>query len=217
MKESEVKGLSLKKTLRGIVVVLGVVVLVWMALGALIVLSYILTGTEERERVWQGAPMPTPTVTPTTATAPTVLPLPTHVPVWPATPSPAATLGQPHNVSRFGLFSGLGGAAFGGDYDSPSVEDVLEEGLYVAGASPTHIAFRGEASAGSVRCDWRGDARTLGQRESSIRFWLGMDDDESLPSVALAETRIMHYINQMSPLYRDSQKASTGSMGICQI
>ena len=52
------------------------------------------------------------------------------------------------------------------------VEDVLEQGLHLAGASPLHQAFRGTASVGSVRCEWRGVARTLAQRESAIRFRL---------------------------------------------
>ena len=43
-----------------------------------------------------------------------------------------------------------------GEVDASSVEDVLEQGLRLAGASPVHIAFRGTANAGSVRCEWRG-------------------------------------------------------------
>ena len=35
----------------------------------------------------------------------------------------------------------MGGAAF--DYELPTLEDVLNEGLHGLGASPTHIAFRG--------------------------------------------------------------------------
>ena len=162
----------MKMILMGIVLVLGVILLVWMALGAWIALGYILAGTEERERVPTQEPLiSTPTVMPTPVSMPTSLPLPTHVPMLTATSNPTSIQGQPRDVSRSGLFSGAGGAALGGDYDSSSVEEVLEQGLYVAGITPVHIAFRGTPSAGSVRCDWRGDARTLGQRESPMMIF----------------------------------------------
>ena len=76
-------------------------------------------------------------------------------------------------------------------------------GLYAAGVTPTHIVFRGTASEDSVRCDWRGVARTLDQREKAIRFWLGKDDDDPLPTAAETETEFMSYINGMSPRYQD--------------
>ena len=65
------------------------------------------------------------------------------------------------DVSGFNIFSPVrGGAAF----DLPetlSVEAVLEKGLNELELSPTHVAFRGTAAADSVRCEWRGIARTL--------------------------------------------------------
>ena len=76
-------------------------------------------------------------------------------------------------------------------------------GLYAAGVTPTHIVFRGTASEDSVRCDWRGVARTLDQREKAIRFWLGKDDDDPLPTAAETETEFMSYINGMSPRYQE--------------
>ncbi len=76
-------------------------------------------------------------------------------------------------------------------------------GLYAAGVTPTHIVFRGTASEDSVRCDWRGVARTLDQRGKAIRFWLGKDDDDPLPTAAETETEFMSYINGMSPRYQD--------------
>ena len=112
------------------------------------------------------------------------------------------------DVSWFSLFSAPGGAAYDGDYDSPSVEDSLAMGLYAAGITPTHIAFRGTAGTGSLRCDWRGVARTAGQREASIRFWLGKDDDEPLSSASEVEVEFMSYIEGMSPRYQDFVGAS---------
>ena len=79
---------------------------------------------------------------------------------------------QPRDVSRFKFFSGNSDGAAYYDEGVSSVEDVLERGLRLAGASPVHQAFRGTASVGSVRCGWRGVARTLEQREAAIRFRL---------------------------------------------
>ena len=111
------------------------------------------------------------------------------------------------DVSGFDLFP-VAGAAYQEHNYNPSVEDVLEMGLYAAGVTPTHIAVRGTASQGSVRCDWRGTARTAGQRENAIRFWLGKSDTEQLPSASIAEAEFMSHINQMSPRYQDFVSAS---------
>ena len=120
-----------------------------------------------------------------------------------ATEAPEAA---PRNVSEFGLFTGPGIAASGGA-DIPSLEDVLAMGLYVAGVTPTHIVVRGTAIQDSVRCRWRGSARTIDQREDSIRFWLGLQDSDPLPTVAEAEREFMDYIDGMAYQYRDEMKA----------
>ncbi len=73
------------------------------------------------------------------------------------------------------------------DYRVPSTEEVLENGMFAAGASPSHIALRGAARKGSVRCDWRDVARTSEQREASVRYWLGIEKDQELPSPARLE------------------------------
>ena len=65
-----------------------------------------------------------------------------------------------------------------------TVEEVLEKGLLLAGASPAHLAIRGVASSDSIRCDWRGIARTAEQREDAIRYWLGLDADDEIPHAA---------------------------------
>ena len=95
---------------------------------------------------------------------------------------------EPRDVESFDLFSGSGGQAAGYPIDgTASVEEVLEEGLRSAGASPVHIAVRGTASGESVRCDWRGIARTPGQRALAIRYRLGLEEDEAIPSAAYLE------------------------------
>ena len=148
-------------------------------------------------------PTPVSTVTPARgATAQTSHP----TPVSAVTPARGAAQDRPRDVGRFGLFPGPGSAAYGGG-DSPRVEDVLEKGLYAVGITPVHIAFLGTADAGSVRCDWRGEAMTREQRDSSIRFWLGLGDDAPLPSASDAEAQFLYHIDQMSPIYRDAQRA----------
>ena len=89
-----------------------------------------------------------------------------------------------------------------------SVEDVLEKGLRLAGASPVHLVFRGTAQEDSVRCDLRGVARTPEQREAAIRFWLDLDDDEALPSASEAERRFVEELNRSSVAYPEAAKAN---------
>ena len=94
---------------------------------------------------------PLPTSIPTATSSPTPIhtlasiPTPTAPPT--ATPTPVSTTTQAQSVAPWlpDLFSGGpgGGAASGGDVDAASVEDVLEQGLRLAGASPVHLAFRG--------------------------------------------------------------------------
>ena len=141
--------------------------------------------------------IPSGLYTPTPLTTSTSLPLPT-----PPTPGIGHVLPD--------LFSGgpSGGAASGGDVIASSVEDVLEQGLRLAGASPVHIAFRGTADEGSVRCEWRGIARTLGQREAAIRFWLDLDDNDPLPSPADAERRFSAELDRINAIYPATLKSN---------
>ena len=74
----------------------------------------------------------------------------------------------------------------------------MEQGLLLAGASPAQLAFRGTASTDTLRCGWRGIARTLAQREGAIRLWLGLDADDTLPDVAFLQalfTGTFHALN----------------------
>ncbi len=111
---------------------------------------------------------------------------------------------SPRNVRDFAIFTP---AMHEGDRAASSVEDVIEKGLYLLGVSPVHIAFEGTVEPGSVRCHWRGVARTLSQREESIRFWLGMDDDEPLPSPPELEAEFMAYIDSVAPRNKPFMRA----------
>ena len=102
------------------------------------------------------------------------------------------------DVNSLGFLSGPSGAA-SEPYDVPTVEDLLENGLFALGTTPTHIAFHGAAHACSVRCDWGGIARTIQQREQAIRFWLGLEDDEPLGSPSQVETELLSYLKNVSP------------------
>ena len=51
-------------------------------------------------------------------------------------------------------------------------------------------------------------ARTAQQREDAIRFWLGLGEEETLPSTVQVKADFMSYVNQMSSRYRDYVGAS---------
>ena len=157
-------------------------------------------------------PSPSPISTPvpllTTTPGPKVMLTPTRTPTPASLPDMAETLApacvgneesdklcEARDVSDFDFFS----ASLGNTSATPSVEDVLEKGLELSEASPVHLAFRGTAQSDTVRCGWRGVARTIQQREKSIRYWLGMDEDEALPSPAEVERRFIDYVNRMDP------------------
>ena len=89
-----------------------------------------------------------------------------------------------------------------------TVEDVLESGLKLAEASPVQLAFRGTASADSVRCSWRGIARTAMQREQAIRFWLGMDLRDPLPGAGFLETLFRVTLDTLNPEFRATAKSN---------
>ena len=68
------------------------------------------------------------------------------------------------DIGMLDFFSNpLGGQSAGFElHDTGTVEELLESGLALAGASPVHLAVRGTAEPDSVRCEWRGVARTPG-------------------------------------------------------
>lgn len=130
------------------------------------------------------------------------------VPAQPCTGTAGATAPcSRRDLSHTDLFPILGGGA-ASIPEQATVEEVLEQGLRLAESSPVHLAFRGTAGAASIRCDWRGVARTVTQREEAIRFWLGLDASIALPPAAELERIFMAVLDDLDPLYPESTRAS---------
>ena len=89
-----------------------------------------------------------------------------------------------------------------------TVEELLKDGLRLAGASPVHLAIRGTPTATSVRCAWRGVARTAQQREGAIRFWLRLGPTDTIPDVATLELLFAATLDTLDPKYRETAKAN---------
>ena len=89
-----------------------------------------------------------------------------------------------------------------------TVEELLEDGLYGASASPVHLAIRGTPAADSVRCSWRGITRTAQQREDAIRFWLRLDATDAIPSVGALEILFSVVLDALDPPHRETAKAN---------
>ena len=96
---------------------------------------------------------------------------------------------EPRNLTLVTLPTAFGSTT--GSFPDParyqSVEDVLENGLDDEGLSPVHLVFRGTADIDSIRCEWRGRARTLNQRDTQMRIWLNLAEDDPLPLVTDGE------------------------------
>ena len=88
------------------------------------------------------------------------------------------------------------------------MEELLEDGLRLVGASPVHLATRGTAGAATVRCAWRGTARTAAQREDAIRFLLELDATDTIPSAAYLEVLFAATLNLLNPQNRETAKAN---------
>ena len=95
-----------------------------------------------------------------------------------------------------------------GSNDAPTVEDILEQGYGLAGTSPAHLAIRGTPAAGSVRCAWRGIARTVAQRNDAVRFWLRLGPTDPIPDAAYVETLFAVVLDTLNPEYRETAKAN---------
>ena len=94
------------------------------------------------------------------------------------------------------------------DSAPPTVEQLLEHGLHVVGASPVHLAIQGTPAASSVRCAWRGVVRTLDQRADAIRFWLGLGSDVAVPGAAYVEALFTVVLDTLDPKHRETAKAN---------
>ena len=89
-----------------------------------------------------------------------------------------------------------------------TVEELLEEGLHRAGSSPVHLAVRGTPAATSVRCAFRGIARTAQQREDAIRFWMRLAATDAIPTLAYLETLFAAVLDTLDPDFRETAKAN---------
>ena len=116
---------------------------------------------------------------------------------------------SPRDVSGMLLFVPQPGGV-GSDYvfETETVEELLEKGMFAVEASPTHIVLRGTPVRDSVRCEWQGIARTPYQREEAIRFWLALGDDTALPSPAELERTFTAYVDRMGPSLREAMRAT---------
>ena len=88
------------------------------------------------------------------------------------------------------------------------VEDMLTLGLYGAGASPVHIAFRGTPVNDSARCDWRGIARTDSQRDQAVRYWLKLSDQGDLPDPEYLKVLFKTTLDTLNVNYLETTKSN---------
>ncbi|MDE2904085.1 MAG: cadherin domain-containing protein, partial [Chloroflexota bacterium] len=107
-----------------------------------------------------------------------------------------------------GVASASGGEATASSPDAATVEELLKDGLHVIGASPAHLAIRGTPAATSVRCLWRGTARTTAQRNDAIRTWLQLSPTDAIPDVAYLEAFFTVVLDEFNPSYRETAKAN---------
>ena len=115
---------------------------------------------------------------------------------------------EERKVSRYDPFSSPQRGARHSDGGEPSVERVLEEGLRLAGVSPVHLAVRGTVSADAVRCEWRGIARTLDQREGAIRFWLGLGTGDAVPEAPIIEALFIGTLSTLDGEFTETAKSN---------
>ncbi|MDE2902932.1 MAG: hypothetical protein OXP73_07865 [Chloroflexota bacterium] len=121
-------------------------------------------------------------------------------------PSPTAVADAGHAVDPLGGPARNLAAASQGP--AATVEDILNEGLHLAGASPVHLAIRGTPAANSVRCAWRGVARTADQRADAIRFWLRLGAGGAIPDQVFLERLFAVVLDTVGPDYRETAKAN---------
>ena len=114
----------------------------------------------------------------------------------------------PQGIGTAEAIGGRAGEAAAATGREPTVEELLEEGLGRAGASPVHLAIRGTPAADSVRCAWRGVARSVKQREGAIRFWLQLGPTEAIPTTATLELLFAVVLDTLDPAYRETAKAN---------
>ncbi len=95
-----------------------------------------------------------------------------------------------------------------------TVEGVLTKGLDLAEASPVHLVARGTTKSGSVRCNWRGIARTWEQREDAIRFWLALEGDDHIPAAAQVNRLLLQELDRINPIYPETVRANFTALAL---
>ena len=116
---------------------------------------------------------------------------------------------DPRDVSEYDLFPALQGSGSG--HVAPgvaSVEEVLEKGLELAEVSPVHLVLRGSIEEHSVRCDWRGIARTLEQRERAIRFWLGLEEGDDVPESSALKVLFTTTFDTIESAFKETARSN---------
>ncbi len=71
-----------------------------------------------------------------------------------------------------------------------------------------HLTIRGAAGADTVRCAWRGIARTVTQRERAIRFWLQLGADDAIPPAAFLKVMFSVILDDLNPDFRETAKSN---------
>ena len=95
---------------------------------------------------------------------------------------------------------GGGSVASGGTQFSASpLEELLESGVGFEGF-PVDIVARVVALPDSFRCDWHGYARTASDRNNAFRFWMNVDADAPLPTIAEAEKKLASAFENDDPV-----------------
>ena len=119
----------------------------------------------------------------TTTETPDRTPTPTETTTITITPQSAQTDPEATPVPATTTPQQPGRAAAAGSQSSgpPSIEDILQNGLQNAGASPVHLAVRATPQQDSTRCQWRGIARTLNQRADTVRMMLDLAPTDEIP------------------------------------
>ena len=91
-----------------------------------------------------------------------------------------------------------------------TVEELLEQGWFASGVSPTHLVVRARIDTDSVRCSWENIARTPAQRELLARFLLGslLDQDDPLPSADDLKAIFGAFTADLGPGWKEEMEAS---------
>ena len=129
-----------------------------------------------------------------------------HTPSVDSLDDPAAT--RERAVAGVPADGHFGGEMFASPDPLSTVEDLLEQGLHAAGASPVHLAIRGTVGAATVRCAWRGIARTAEQREDTIRFWLQLGAADVIPARSHLEALFAATLDVVFTDYRETAKSN---------